>query len=338
MQMIHLKSPSPLQLYLVRNIKLIQFSFTFPMCFQGRWSLGAESDFCCHCPRAALQLTKCVDRAEDGKGSEGLQAAKFRIEMSRYEASSEFQLHSYLRSYLCACFMPISSSMAFWCILVSLHCITAGVWAKIPKPPSCALFQTVQWCRIAMIGLLRAFSVLLVASVFALEGECQNCEVEQVTLLQSKQSTRGQSIIVKGPSPSGGTASQNLAPTCAEGFNAAYAKCLGGTNSYLMILVKNDDDTKAYCAYTGGWAQTTEYYPDHDACFVSPGENVALYFDSASQTLVNWNKETVVSAPLTQDWTSLSCSASGEAPCKSTVTSKYARQLTKEPRCWTQSK
>lgn len=185
-----------------------------------------------------------------------------------------------------------------------------------------------------MIGLLRAFSVLLVASVFALEGECQNCEVEQVTLLQSKQSTRGQSIIVKGPSPSGGTASQNLAPTCAEGFNAAYAKCLGGTNSYLMILVKNDDDTKAYCAYTGGWAQTTEYYPDHDACFVSPGENVALYFDSASQTLVNWNKETVVSAPLTQDWTSLSCSASGEAPCKSTVTSKYAKQLTKAGKLW----
>ena len=213
-----------------------------------------------------------------------------------------------------------------------LHGITAGVWAKAPKPPYC-VFKT-ECRRIAMIGLLRAFSFLLVAGVFA-QGECQNCEVEQVTLLQSKQSTRGQNIIVKGPSASGGTASQNLAPTCAEGFNAAYAKCLGGTNSYLMILVTNDDDTKAYCAYTGGWAQTTENYPDHDACFASPGENQALYFDSASQTLVNWNKETVVSAPLKQDYTSLSCSASGEAPCKSTVAPKYARQLTKEPQRWT---
>ena len=174
-----------------------------------------------------------------------------------------------------------------------------------------------------MVGLFRPFGVLLVfAGVFSLTaGE-----------LQSKVARK--TIIVKGPSASGGSASENLAATCAQGFNEAYARCLGGANSYLMILVANHDDTKAYCAYTGGWAQTTEYYPHHRACFASPGQSEALYFDSARETLVNWNKETVVSAPLKQDQTSLSCTAGGDAPCESTVTSRYARQLTKGGELW----
>ena len=152
---------------------------------------------------------------------------------------------------------------------------------------------------------------------------------EPVSLLQSQ---RSQKIIVKGPSGSGGTASQNLAPTCAQGFNAAFAKCLGGTRNYLMVLVTNEDDTKAYCAYTGGWAQSPENYPDHSACFVSPGEKGPLFFDSSAspKTLSNWEKETIVSGDLKQDFTSLSCSDPGDSPCKSTVTSKYARRLTKE--------
>ena len=179
-----------------------------------------------------------------------------------------------------------------------------------------------------MVGLFRPFRVLLVfAGVFSLTaGE-----------LQSKLGRK--TIIVKGPSASGGTASQNLAATCAQGFNEAYAKCLGGTNSYLMILVTNHDDTKAYCAYTGGWAQTTEYYPHHRACYATASRRrraalSTLYFDSSRKTLVNWNKETVVSAPLKQDQTSLSCTAGGDAPCKSTVTSNYARQLTKNGELW----
>ena len=174
-----------------------------------------------------------------------------------------------------------------------------------------------------MVGLFRPLGVLLVfAGVVSLTaGE-----------LQSKVARK--TIIVKGPSASGGSASENLAATCAQGFNEAYAKCLGGANSYLMILVTNHDDTKAYCAYTGGWAQTTEYYPHHRACFASPGQSEALYFDSARETLVNWNKETVVSAPLKQDYTSLSCTAGGDAPCESTVTSRYARQLTKGGELW----
>ncbi|CAJ1326847.1 unnamed protein product [Effrenium voratum] len=176
---------------------------------------------------------------------------------------------------------------------------------------------------------------LLAGLSFAAGEVCANCE--QVSLLQSKtdqKTQRSHSIVVKGPDPSGGTASQSLAPTCAEGFNAAYLKCLGGANSYLMLLVTNDDDTKAYCAYTGGWAQTPENYPDHSACFASPGESEALFFDSASQTLLNWDKETIVSGPLKQDYTSLSCTGQGDAPCKSTVENKYARQLTKGGKPW----
>ena len=75
--------------------------------------------------------------------------------------------------------------------------------------------------------------------------------------------------LAPGPSHSGATPAQQLAPTCAERFNAAYAKCLGGQTSYLMILVT--DTQKAYCAYTGGWAMTSENYPNHTACFASPG-------------------------------------------------------------------
>jgi len=191
---------------------------------------------------------------------------------------------------------------------------------KIPKQPS---LPGKGPTKRAMVGLFRPFGVLLVfASVFSLAaGE-----------LKSKFPRK--TIIVKGPSASGGSASENLAPTCALGFNEAYAKCLGGTNSYLMILVANHDDTKAYCAYTGGWAQTTEYYPHHRACFASPGQSEALFFDAAKEILVNWDKETVVSAPLKQDQTSLSCTSSGDAPCKSTVTSNYARQLTKGGQLW----
>ena len=70
-------------------------------------------------------------------------------------------------------------------------------------------------------GLLVSFWV---ASVFALEGECQNCEVEQVTLLQSKQSTRGQSIIVKGPSPSGGTAIAKFGTHVCRGIQRSICK------------------------------------------------------------------------------------------------------------------
>ena len=153
---------------------------------------------------------------------------------------------------------------------------------------------------------------------------------EPMSLLTHKTSKRSTKIIVKGPSGSGGTASQNLAPSCAAGFNEAFEKCLGGKNNYLMILITNEDDSKAYCAYTGGWAQTPDNYPDHSACFVSPGETQALFYDSTAKNLVNWDKEEIVSGPLKQDYTSLSCTGTGDAPCKSTVTNKNARQLTKE--------
>lgn len=156
---------------------------------------------------------------------------------------------------------------------------------------------------------------------------------EPVSLLQSQ---RSQKIIVKGPSSSGGTASQKLAPTCAQGFNEAFVKCLGGKNNYLMILVTNEDDSKAYCAYTGGWAQSPDNYPDHSACFVSPGEKAPLFFDSSvsPKTLSNWDKEIIVSGELKQDFTSLSCQDPGNSPCKSTVKSKYARTLTKDTKLW----
>lgn len=140
---------------------------------------------------------------------------------------------------------------------------------------------------------------------------------------------RSQVIVVKGPPTSGGTPAQELAPICASGFNAAYAKCLGGTNSYLMIMVT--DATKAYCAYTGGWAQNPENYPDYKACFPSPGQSEPLFYDSGKKTLSTWDEITVVTG-LEQDFTSLSCTRPGANPCEATVQPSYARQLTKDTR------
>ena len=160
-------------------------------------------------------------------------------------------------------------------------------------------------------------------------ADCLNCEVEDASLVQhAKQDrlVRGQEIVVKGPSASGGTPAEELAPTCASGFNAAYAKCLGGTNSYLMIMVT--DATKAYCAYTGGWAKTTDNYPDHTACFASPGQSQPLFYDSGAKTLSDWDGKTVVTGA-EQDYTSLSCSGTGNDPCKATVQPKNSRELTK---------
>mmetsp|Transcript_54335 Transcript_54335/g.66678 ORF Transcript_54335/g.66678 Transcript_54335/m.66678 type:complete len:290 (-) Transcript_54335:92-961(-) len=187
------------------------------------------------------------------------------------------------------------------------------------------------------IGVL-LLTVMLARLSFTTGEACQsNCE--ESSLLQSKgqslqNSARSTKIIVKGPSPSGGTASQQLSPTCAQGFNEAFAKCLGGKNNYLMILMSNQDDTKAYCAYTGGWAQTPDNYPDPSACFVSPGEKEPLFFDSSTGNLVNWDKKEIVPSPLKQDFTSLSCNGAGDSPCSSTVTNKYARKLTKGGKPW----
>ena len=210
-----------------------------------------------------------------------------------------------------------SESSRSWTLSEAFH-VSRSIWEH--------LFSSGKiWCAMMfpLVGL-----VLVAISA----GEsCESGSCEPVSLLQSQ---RSQKIIVKGPSGSGGTASQKLAPTCAQGFNEAFAKCLGGKNPYLMVLVTNEDDTKAYCAYTGGWAQSPENYPDHSACFVSPGEKGPLFFDTSvsPKTLSNWDKQTIVSGDLKQDYTSLSCTGSGDSPCKSTVTSKYARQLTKEAR------
>ncbi|CAE7805251.1 Pol [Symbiodinium sp. CCMP2592] len=180
----------------------------------------------------------------------------------------------------------------------------------------------------------RAFIVAFVLRLASCE-ECQNCG-EPVSLLQSRshegsRASKGQSIVVKGPSKSSGSPAEQLAPTCAAGFNAAYEKCLGGKNGYLMIIVADEKD--AYCAYTGGWAQTSEYYPDPSACFASPGQSEALFYDATSLSLATWSKETAVAGPLKQDYTALSCSGSGAEPCSATP-SKYGRTLTKGGKTW----
>ena len=182
--------------------------------------------------------------------------------------------------------------------------------------------------------LLLALAFLCIGAEAAEECEPQEpLAEEKVSLLQSREAVsqhQNVKIVVKGPSASGGTPAEKLAPTCAEGFNAAYAKCLGDQNSYLMIMVT--DAEKAYCAYTGGWAMTVDNYPDHAACFASPGQSQALFYDSSQQSLMTWEKNVVVTG-VTQDYTSLSCSSPGDAPCKATVQMPQ-RVLTKHGKVW----
>lgn len=181
------------------------------------------------------------------------------------------------------------------------------------------------------LGLVSGVGLILMAvwvALLAVVTASQDCQ-EPTSLIQAHSRT-STPIVVKGPSQSGATPAQQLAPICAEGFNAAYAQCLGGQNSYLMIMVT--DAEKAYCAYTDGWAMTTENYPDHTACFASPGQSEALYYDSSQKSLVNWDKATVVTG-VEQDYTSISCTSGGDAPCKSTVQLPQ-RQLTKGGKLW----
>jgi len=120
-------------------------------------------------------------------------------------------------------------------------------------------------------------------------------------------------ILIKAPPAGSVSPAEAIASKCAEGFNAAYAKCLGGKNSYLMHLF-TDASGKAYCGYQGGWAIPSQY-SDHSACFASPGFSEALFYDTATKSLITWDKKVKATEVLMDNGKALNCNGGDSSPC-----------------------
>lgn len=133
-------------------------------------------------------------------------------------------------------------------------------------------------------------------------------------------------IVIKAPSAGSLSPAEAIASTCAEGFNAAYAKCLGGKNSYLMHIF-TDASGKAYCGYQGGWAIPSQY-PDHSACFASPGFSEALFYDTTKKSLITWDKKVKATEVAMYNGPSLNCAGEGSKPCSANVVVKNRRKVT----------
>ena len=166
-------------------------------------------------------------------------------------------------------------------------------------------------------GLVRP--LLLVAGLASTEASAPS------TALRSSAVGGTHKITIRAPPSVKGTIEEEIAAVCAQGFNAAYKDCLGGANPYLMQIFTAAG--KAYCGYQGGWAMTPETYPHHEACFASPGQSEALFFDSAGKQLKTWDGQVAVS-DVKQYWgKALSCYVEQGGPCASQVVSKYRRTI-----------
>merc|ERR1712032_1738485 len=130
-------------------------------------------------------------------------------------------------------------------------------------------------------------------------------------------------IVIKAPPAGSLSPAEAIASKCAEGFNAAYAKCLGGKDSYLMHIF-TDASGKAYCGYQGGWAIPSQY-PDHSACFASPGFSEALFYDTTKKSLITWDKKVKATEVAMYNGPSLNCAGEGSKPCSANVVVKNRR-------------
>lgn len=188
------------------------------------------------------------------------------------------------------------------------------------------------------LGLLAAVSALGAAlaaegealpasSACARRGSCSGELEDAAGLLQVHKAAANSgsyNILLKAPPAGSLTPVEKISGKCAEGFNAAYMKCLGGTSSYLMHIY-TDAKGNAYCGYEGGWAATTDTYPDPSACFASPGHKEALFYDPATKSLLTWGKKVVVGQVAQSNDPSLKCFLPAPKPCKSYVSPKDQR-------------
>merc|ERR1712222_306834 len=84
---------------------------------------------------------------------------------------------------------------------------------------------------------------------------------------------------------------------------------------------------KAYCGYQGGWAIPSQY-PDHSACFASPGFSEALFYDTTKKSLITWDKKVKATEVAMYNGPSLNCAGEGSKPCSANVVVKNRRKVT----------
>ena len=135
-------------------------------------------------------------------------------------------------------------------------------------------------------------------------------------------------ILIKAPPPTQHSFVEEIAPICAEGFNKAFQKCtLGGPDDKSNMHIYTAAG-KAYCGYVGGWA-IPDYYKDHTACFVSPGQSEALFYDQNRHVLTTWEGQIAVSGVSEYSGNALSCQGSDlNSPCSTYVRPLYRRVIT----------
>merc|ERR1711920_602344 len=153
-----------------------------------------------------------------------------------------------------------------------------------------------------------------------------DCSAEPASMDLAAVTEAQYDIVIKAPPAGSLSPAEAIASTCAEGFNAAYAKCLGGKNSYLMHIF-TDASGKAYCGYQGGWAIPSQY-PDHSACFASPGFSEALFYDTTKKSLITWDKKVKATEVAMYNGPSLNCAGEGSKPCSANVVVKNRRKVT----------
>merc|ERR1712032_1444088 len=84
----------------------------------------------------------------------------------------------------------------------------------------------------------------------------------------------------------------------------------------------------AYCGYQGGWAIPSQY-PDHSACFASPGFSEALFYDTTKKSLITWDKKVKATEVTTDNGKALNCNREGSKPCQpNPVVVKNRRKVT----------
>ncbi|CAE8611071.1 unnamed protein product [Polarella glacialis] len=181
------------------------------------------------------------------------------------------------------------------------------------------------WSSALELAALAALSTALASAsqeCTTLDSDSCHGFEEELSLLQKlkiKEPLRtSHDIVVKGPPESGGTPVEVLAPSCAAGFNSAYAACLGSKNAGLMHMFTDAEKRIAWCAYQGGKYMSTDYYPDSGAsCYASPGQSQPLFYDNGVLMRWDWDTTAVITGVQPyKDTNALTCfDYKGAKPC-----------------------
>lgn len=134
-------------------------------------------------------------------------------------------------------------------------------------------------------------------------------------------------ILIKAPPPTKHSIEEEIAPICADGFNKAYQKCFtSGDKRYMMHIYTAAG--KAYCGYQGGYA-VPDSYADHTACFASPGQSEALFYDQKYKALMTFEGQVAVPGVSVYWKNALNCQNEfgPNGPCSANVPVRFRRKI-----------